>query len=116
MSDWINTAIAAGAALLASGLTGAVTLRAAGRGELSAALQAYGYATDRLRLEITQMPPSAGRIGVAVQRTVARARPLDWSLGQISRHTVARPVMTALDTYIYGRRESTDAGGAARRA
>ena len=100
MSDWINTAIAAGAALLASGLTGAITLRAAGRSELSAALQAYGYATDRLGVEISQMPPLPGRIGGATRRAAARARHVDWSVGQISRHTLARPAMRALDTYM----------------
>jgi hypothetical protein len=52
MGDSLNAAIAAGAALLASGLTGALTLRVARHGALAAALQAYGYATDRLRLEI----------------------------------------------------------------
>ena len=86
MSDWINTAIAAGAALLASGLTGAITLRAAGRSELSAALQAYGYATDRLGVEISQMPPLPGRIGGAMRRAVARARPSTGGGADLASH------------------------------
>jgi hypothetical protein len=99
MSDWVNPAIVAGAALLSSALTGAITLRASRRSDLAAALQAYGYAADRLRLEIGQMAPPPGRIGVALQSGVARARSLDWTLGQISRHTLARPALHVLDTY-----------------
>ena len=38
MSDWVNPAIVAGAALLSSALTGAITLRASRRSELAAAL------------------------------------------------------------------------------
>jgi hypothetical protein len=106
MSDWFNPAIAAGAALLSSGLTGAITLRAArgqakaqGRSDLAGALQAYGYAADRLRLELGQLPPTPGRLGAALQSTAARLRTLDWSLGQVSRHTIGRAGMRALDTY-----------------
>lgn len=58
MGDSLNAAIAAGAALLGAGLTGALTLRVARRAELAAALQAYGDATDRLRLEIGQLAPT----------------------------------------------------------
>jgi hypothetical protein len=107
MSDWINAAIAAGAALGASGLTGLITLRAARRvadaqrgSDLLAALQAYGYAADRLYLEISQLPPAPGRLAVAVQAGAARLGALDWSAGQIARHTLGRPAMRALDTYM----------------
>ena len=65
MSDWINSAIAAGAALAGSGLTALVTSRAARRhaegqerSELVAALQAYGYAVSTLAREIEQLPPA----------------------------------------------------------
>jgi hypothetical protein len=106
MSDWTNPVIAVAAALLSSGLTGVITLRAAGRqadrqqrSDLAAALQAFGYAADRLRLEIDQLPPPPGRLAASLQSASSRLRALDWSVGQISRHTLGRPVLSALDTY-----------------
>jgi hypothetical protein len=99
MSDSLTAAIAAGAALAGSGLTGMLTLHLARRGELTAALAAYGYATDRLGLEIGQLPPTPGRAASALVAATARAPHFDWSVGQLSRHTLGRPAMRALDTY-----------------
>lgn len=104
--DLATAAIAAGAALLSSGLTGVLALRIAGverddrsKAELAAAMAAYGYAVDRLGLEIGQLPPTPSRAGRATAAVVGRLPTLDWSLGQLSRHTLGRPGMRALDAY-----------------
>jgi hypothetical protein len=106
VSDWVNGAIAAGAALVSSGLTGAIALRASGQqvdakrsADLAAALQAYGYSIDTLTLELGQLPPDPGHAGKATQAAAARLPTLSWSLGQISRHSIGRPAMRALDVH-----------------
>lgn len=106
MPDVATAAIAASAALLSSGLTGVLALRIArveredrSKAELAAAMAAYGYAVDRLGLEISQLPLTPSRTGRAVAAAVERLPTLDWSLGQLSRHTLGRPGMRALDAY-----------------
>jgi hypothetical protein len=66
MSDWPTVAITAAATLTSARLTGAISLalmakqdRSRGRTHLSAALQAHGYAADKLAFEIGQLPPPA---------------------------------------------------------
>jgi hypothetical protein len=105
VSDVAIAAIASGAALVSSGLTGFLTLRGAAaerkdrsRGELAPVMAAYGYAIDRLEIEISQLPPSPSRTG-ATAAAVERLPTLDWSLGQLSRYTLGRPAMRALDGY-----------------
>ena len=107
MSDWVTSAIAAGAVLAGSGLTAFVTSRAAKRhaagqerSELVAALQAYGYAVTNLGLEIEQLPPAPARsTTAAVSAAATRAPLLDWTVGQINRRTIGRPTARALDLY-----------------
>ena len=101
---WIPAAVAAAAALLSSALTGYIGYRLAraerlGRGddELRSALAAFGYAVDRLQIELDQLPPAPGRSNRWVLSRIERARELDWLLGQVSRHTLGRPALRAVD-------------------
>jgi hypothetical protein len=101
---WIAVLIAAGAALLASALTGYIAHRLAraeraerGRGELAAALMAFGYAVDRMGLEVGQLPPAPSRLNRRLNAGLTRVRMLDWLVGQASRHSLGRPAMRALD-------------------
>jgi hypothetical protein len=107
MSDWRSVAITAAATLLGAALASGFALllarrqdRGRGRAELAAALQAHGYAADRLGMEIGQLAPPPARAARASQRAVERLPALNWSIGQLARHTVARPALQALDTYI----------------
>jgi hypothetical protein len=106
MSEWVTSAIAAGAALGGTALSAIVAasstrrhVAAQDRIGLAAALQAYGYATTTLGLEIDQLPPAPSAAVAALSASTARAPMLDWTLGQVSRRTVGRPTMRALDTY-----------------
>lgn len=107
MTDWPTAAIAAGAALLSSGLTGTLGLLAARRhartqkrDELAASLHSYCYATDLMNLEIEQLPPPSSSFATALQSTAARLPTLDYTLGQISRRMLGRKAQHALDTYL----------------
>ena len=106
VSEVAIAGVAAAAASLSSVLTGWLTLRAAAverrdrsRAELATAMASFGYAADRLRTEIEQLPPPPSRSGRATATAVERLPTLDWSLGQISRHKLGRPAMRALDAY-----------------
>lgn len=110
VKDWQIGLIAAGSALLGSLGGTAITawfslrvnnrqLAAGAQAELLACLSAYGYALDRLELEMQQLPPGQGRLVRATQRALLRVPQLDWSIGQVGRHTLARPAMRAIDTY-----------------
>lgn len=106
MSDWTTVAITAAATLTSALLAGGLSLlvvrkqeRARGRADLAAALQAHGYAADKLGLEIGQLPPPA--LGARrTQAAIARIPLLDWWIGQLARHTLARPALRSLDGYM----------------
>lgn len=104
--EWLTAVIGLVGALAGSTLTAVFAAwsdsrraRTAQRYELRAALQLYGYALDRVGQEIGQLPPKAGRLAQATQAAIGRTPQLDWSLGQLARHTLARPAMRALDEY-----------------
>lgn len=107
MADWPTVAITAAATLTSAGLTGAISLalmrrqdRSRGRSDLAAALQAHGYAADKLGVEIAQLPPPPARVARASQALVERLPMLNWSMSQVARHTLARPAMRSVDTYM----------------
>lgn len=107
MSDWVTSAIAAGAALGGTALSAIVAasstrrhLASQDRTGLAAALQAYGYAITNLGMEIDQLPPGPSPTVAALSAaTVSRLPLLDWTAGQVSRHTLGRPTRRAVDTY-----------------
>jgi hypothetical protein len=85
VSDWVTSAIAAGAALGGAGLTAMVAasstrrhLAAEDRTGLAAALQVYGYATTNLGIELDQLPPTPSPALAALSATAARAPMLEW--------------------------------------
>lgn len=100
-----QTLIAVAGTLGGVALTGLISLRMAARArndqrrdELAAALAAFGYALDRLRKEFDAMPPPPRRAGRVVERAASRWFPtVDWWVGQIVRHTTARPALRAHD-------------------
>lgn len=107
MDNWLVALIAAGGALGGSALTGVITYRLAlverkalDRGELRAALTAYGSALDRLTLRIEQLPQAHGIEEDWTTKLVARWRTLDWVMGRLSTATVGRGAMLALDEVI----------------
>jgi hypothetical protein len=107
VSDLASTAVTAGAVLLASGLTGGLTLWAGraerkdrSRGELATALSSFGHALDRMELEIGQLPPAASEGARVLEWVLARFSTLEWMIGQASRHSVGRPALRALDGYL----------------
>jgi hypothetical protein len=107
MSDWVTSAIAAGAALAGAALSAIVAasatrrqLASQDRTGLAAALQSYGYAITNLGMEIDQLPPRPSPTVAALSAASASRLPLlDWTASQISRHTVGRPTRRAVDTY-----------------
>jgi len=107
MDNWLVALIAAGGALGGSALTGVITYRLArlereahDKGELRAALTAYGAALDRLTLRIEQLPQAHGIEESWTNKLVAKWPPLDWLIGRIATATVGRGVMRALDEVI----------------
>jgi hypothetical protein len=98
--------LAAVTGLAASALTNAASARQAraerddrGRIELRVALTAYGYALDRLDIEIVQLPPKPGRMARFTSRQAARLPILDWLVGRLAMHSLGRPMMRALDEF-----------------
>lgn len=99
-----SAAIAAAAALLSSGLTGTISLRLAARaerhrdrGDLAASLAAFGFAVDKLALELDNLPRPAGAATQQVNWLVRRLPTLDWWLGQVTRYTLASPGLRAYE-------------------
>lgn len=107
MDSSIAAGIAAGAALLASALTGLITYKVAAREqrgrdveELRAALAAYGAVLDRFGRHLDQLPHPPGPAGRWVNRQVSRWRDLDWAMGRLSAGTLGRGAMRTLDELI----------------
>lgn len=107
MDSLIAAAVAAGAALLSSALTGFITHKIAAREqrgrdveELRAALSAYGAVLDRFGRHLDQMPHPPGPAGRWVNRQVSRWRGLDWAMGRLSTGTLGRGAMRTLDELI----------------
>jgi hypothetical protein len=107
MEGWEGSAITAVAVLCSSALTAWISFRVAvsaredsARGELAAALAAYGHALDRLEIEIAQLPPAAGRVTEVTQTAVERWLPwFDWLLARIARFAVGREAYRALEAH-----------------
>lgn len=104
MDDASIALIAAAASLIGATVGSFVALRIAHvqsraerSSELVTAVAAFGYAVDRLMLEIGQLPPRPGRASAALSRTVARMPHTDWFTGQLARWSLGRPAMRALD-------------------
>ncbi len=68
--------------------------------DLTAALQGYGYAVDRLDSEIRQMPPSDVPGAKTSLKLVSLLPQLDYLIGQVQRHTIGAPAMAAMDSYM----------------
>lgn len=103
----LSPLIAAAGAVGGSAVTGAVVYRvarlereAADKGELRAALAAYGAAIDRLTLKIHQLPQAHGIEEGRSNSLVARWPTLDWVLGRLSVATVGRSTMRVVDEVI----------------
>jgi hypothetical protein len=95
-----------GAALLGSALSAIAAAHSARRlaaaqqrTGLTAALEIYGYAVTNLGFEIDRLPPERGQAADAVSSVTARLPMLDWTLGEVSRRTIGRPTIRAIDTY-----------------
>jgi hypothetical protein len=107
MDSSIAAGIAAGAALLASALTGLITYKIAAREqrgreveELRAALAVFGAVLDRFGRHLDQMPHPPGPGGRWVNHQVSRWRDLDWAIGRLSTGTLGRGAIRTLDELI----------------
>ena len=104
MDDAAIALIGAAAGLIGATFGSVVALRIArvesrerSSGELAAAVAAFGYAVDRLMLEIGQLPPPPGRAATALSTRVARMPHTNWFTGQLARWSLGLPAMRALD-------------------
>jgi len=108
MNDVVASAgVAAAAALGGSGLTALISFRLAAQArrdrrqdDLASALAAFGYAIDRLRIELGELPPPPGITSRRMNRALSRLPTADWWLRQATRHTLARPGRRAYDGVI----------------
>lgn len=107
MDNWVVALIATAGALGGSALTGVITYRLArlernalDKGELRAALTAYGAALDRLTLRVEQLPQAHGVKENWMNGLVAKWPILDWLIGRMSTATVGRGIMRAVDEVI----------------
>ena len=104
MNDAAIAIIGAAAGLVGATIGSFVALRIAriesrerSSGELATAIAAFGYAVDRLTLEIGQLPPPPGRAATALTTAVTRMPHADWFTGQLARWSLGLPAMRALD-------------------
>jgi hypothetical protein len=95
-SGFVGAAIGGGATFLAA----LGERRAARQDELQTALLGFLYALDALHLEIGQLPRRSGAVRTIDQALANVAPSVDYLLGQLSRHTLGRPAMRALDRFV----------------